>query len=328
MDQYGNVNNADLAQQLANFQPVYDQGLQQHQGLQQQQQQQPPVFDNPYSQQPQQPLPHHVQAQQNLPQQDEAASSSDTRPKKKSSYPCPVGKQYNCAEFFTTSGHAARHAKKHTGKKDAICPECNKAFTRKDNMEQHRRTHSTIRGQAKAAAVLTAEEKQARKAKQAAKKMAREESIQATAAAAAATAANAAMPQMGNMMGMQMGMQGQNMQYTSSAPMSMEMQAMLDPRLMGNNQHNQQLGQHGQHEMGHQQHQQLDTFTAEAMASFQAQLQAATAVTSGYRGGYEQGMMPGTPDSSGMGHEGQEQGNGSPTGAPALDALALAASRQ
>jgi Zinc finger, C2H2 type len=26
-----------------------------------------------------------------------------------------------------------------------LCPECNKAFTRKDNMEQHRRTHQTSR---------------------------------------------------------------------------------------------------------------------------------------------------------------------------------------
>ncbi|KAF2460825.1 hypothetical protein BDY21DRAFT_261597, partial [Lineolata rhizophorae] len=57
------------------------------------------------------------------------------------SYPCPLAKQFGCSDFFTTSGHAARHAKKHTGKKDAFCPECGKAFTRKDNMEQHRRTH-------------------------------------------------------------------------------------------------------------------------------------------------------------------------------------------
>lgn len=57
-----------------------------------------------------------------------------------------MAKQYNCNDFFTTSGHAARHAKKHTGKKDAFCPECNKAFTRKDNMEQHRRTHQNGRG--------------------------------------------------------------------------------------------------------------------------------------------------------------------------------------
>ena len=57
-----------------------------------------------------------------------------------------MAKQFGCTDFFTTSGHAARHAKKHTGKKDAFCPECNKAFTRKDNMEQHRRTHQNGRG--------------------------------------------------------------------------------------------------------------------------------------------------------------------------------------
>lgn len=64
---------------------------------------------------------------------------------KKNQFPCPLAKVYDCPDFFTTSGHAARHAKKHTGKKDAFCPECNKAFTRKDNMEQHRRTHQTIK---------------------------------------------------------------------------------------------------------------------------------------------------------------------------------------
>lgn len=61
---------------------------------------------------------------------------------KKNQYPCPLAAQYSCKDYFTTSGHAARHAKKHTGKKDAICPDCRKAFTRKDNMEQHRRTHA------------------------------------------------------------------------------------------------------------------------------------------------------------------------------------------
>ncbi|CAD0050743.1 unnamed protein product [Aureobasidium pullulans] len=75
-----------------------------------------------------------------------AANKSST---KKNQYPCPLAKHYNCSDFFTTSGHAARHAKKHTGKKDAFCPECNKAFTRKDNMEQHRRTHQNVRGPSK-----------------------------------------------------------------------------------------------------------------------------------------------------------------------------------
>jgi len=83
---------------------------------------------------------------------DQASTSSKGPAKqqtKKNSYPCPLAKQYNCQDHFTTSGHAARHAKKHTGKKDAFCPECNKAFTRKDNMEQHRRTHQNGRNASK-----------------------------------------------------------------------------------------------------------------------------------------------------------------------------------
>jgi hypothetical protein len=73
------------------------------------------------------------------------SGSRSAGPSKKNHYPCPLARQYNCQDYFTTSGHAARHAKKHTGRKDALCPECNKAFTRKDNMEQHRRTHQTSR---------------------------------------------------------------------------------------------------------------------------------------------------------------------------------------
>ncbi|KAJ5307406.1 hypothetical protein N7476_008062 [Penicillium atrosanguineum] len=41
------------------------------------------------------------------------------------------------------TSHAARHGKKHTGEKSVHCPICNKAFTRKDNMKQHIRTHRT-----------------------------------------------------------------------------------------------------------------------------------------------------------------------------------------
>lgn len=105
------------------------------------------------------PLPYHSanpsQAAYFQPQQQaieprvaSAQALPNARPKK-NSYPCPLAQQYNCSDYFTTSGHAARHAKKHTGKKDAFCPECNKAFTRKDNMEQHRRTHQSGRNAAK-----------------------------------------------------------------------------------------------------------------------------------------------------------------------------------
>jgi hypothetical protein len=99
--------------------------------------------------------PHHSQHQQagffradHLSEQHQDPATLNARPKK-NSYPCPMSKAYNCNDYFTTSGHAARHAKKHTGKKDAYCPECNKAFTRKDNMEQHRRTHQSGRNAAK-----------------------------------------------------------------------------------------------------------------------------------------------------------------------------------
>jgi hypothetical protein len=108
--------------------------------------------------QPSGPLPYYptvAQAAYFRPQQmpeqrpaSTAAALGDPRPKK-NRYLCPMAKQFNCNDYFTTTGHATRHAKKHTGKKDAFCPECNKAFTRKDNMEQHRRTHRSDRNAAK-----------------------------------------------------------------------------------------------------------------------------------------------------------------------------------
>jgi Zinc finger, C2H2 type len=67
---------------------------------------------------------------------------SNTSPNvKKNKYPCPYAQTQSCSATFTTSGHAARHGKKHTGEKGVHCPVCNKAFTRKDNMKQHERTH-------------------------------------------------------------------------------------------------------------------------------------------------------------------------------------------
>lgn len=264
-----------------------------------------------------------------------SAPASNTLPptaqptKKKNQYPCPVAKSYECNEFFTTSGHAARHAKKHTGKKDAICPECKKAFTRKDNMEQHRRTHSSVRGQAKAAAAaggaVTTEEKQAKRAKQAQKKVNnqanRESSLSATAAAAAA--ATVSIPQMNNLIPAQMpGMLSQGMPHghhnnLASAPvasMDMGMAGMLDPRLMA-----------GGPDMA---------FSAD-LAQFEQQLLLQSAAngfprTDMHQSSYDGGMQPHTPDSvlDETQDGSQQNGQGSPSVAPALDALALAASRQ
>lgn len=110
----------------------------------------PQMAQQPPMQQPQ--APPQVFRQSTSPSSEPSrvsnasAQSNSKTPQKKNQYPCPMAKQVGCNDFFTTSGHAARHAKKHTGKKDAFCPECNKAFTRKDNMEQHRRTHQNGRG--------------------------------------------------------------------------------------------------------------------------------------------------------------------------------------
>ncbi|KAK5047624.1 hypothetical protein LTR84_006289 [Exophiala bonariae] len=68
-------------------------------------------------------------------------TTSGPTPGKKNKYPCPYAQSQSCTATFTTSGHAARHGKKHTGEKGVHCPVCNKAFTRKDNMKQHERTH-------------------------------------------------------------------------------------------------------------------------------------------------------------------------------------------
>lgn len=71
-------------------------------------------------------------------------TNASSKPMKKK-YPCPHAARYACHDTFTTSGHAARHGKKHTGEKNILCPTCHKAFTRKDNMKQHERTHKYSR---------------------------------------------------------------------------------------------------------------------------------------------------------------------------------------
>ncbi|KAK6443220.1 hypothetical protein LTR95_000044 [Oleoguttula sp. CCFEE 5521] len=136
----------------------------------------------------QQPMPQQHQqlyrtstSPSSEPSRVSTVSASSTGPKsagpKKNQYPCPMAKAYNCSDYFTTSGHAARHAKKHTGKKDAFCPECNKAFTRKDNMEQHRRTHQTGRTGGRTSGTEDAKVKKS--VKPATKKIVKSEPVQA-----------------------------------------------------------------------------------------------------------------------------------------------------
>lgn len=79
------------------------------------------------------------------PNSTSASNGAGSTTKAKKKYPCPHAAKFNCHDTFTTSGHAARHGKKHTGEKNILCPTCHKAFTRKDNMKQHERTHKNNR---------------------------------------------------------------------------------------------------------------------------------------------------------------------------------------
>ena len=86
---------------------------------------------------------YHASAAAAQPTEAQADRPRNKATKKGNRYPCPHAQRSGCTDTFTTSGHAARHGKKHTGEKNVFCPVCNKAFTRKDNMKQHERTHKS-----------------------------------------------------------------------------------------------------------------------------------------------------------------------------------------
>lgn len=99
-----------------------------------------------YQPRPEKRLSSNSIAEPPSPQTSIASTSKDSvapKPARKNKYPCPFAASHACTATFTTSGHAARHGKKHTGEKSVQCPICSKAFTRKDNMKQHIRTHRT-----------------------------------------------------------------------------------------------------------------------------------------------------------------------------------------
>ncbi|KAI4121180.1 MAG: hypothetical protein LQ338_006515 [Usnochroma carphineum] len=105
---------------------------------------------------------NYHQQQENRPSSQSAGTQTSTAsptaaastPAKKK-FPCPHAAKFDCADTFTTSGHASRHGKKHTGEKSVICPTCSKAFTRKDNMKQHERTHKDGKSSATSSPIST-----------------------------------------------------------------------------------------------------------------------------------------------------------------------------
>lgn len=59
-------------------------------------------------------------------------------------HPCPMAEKAFCSATFATRQVADRHAKSaHTTKKEYFCEHCPKAFTRKDHLKQHQRTHAS-----------------------------------------------------------------------------------------------------------------------------------------------------------------------------------------
>lgn len=47
-----------------------------------------------------------------------------------------------CNKRFTRSDELQRHRRTHTGEKRFQCPECNKKFMRSDHLSKHIRTHT------------------------------------------------------------------------------------------------------------------------------------------------------------------------------------------
>jgi hypothetical protein len=87
----------------------------------------------------------------NLCHEEQQSPSSLPRPLPRQSQPtlqehakkrhlCPGAGKYQCSERFTTSGHAQRHLKKHTGQKTHFCRSCKQSFARADNLRQHQQT--------------------------------------------------------------------------------------------------------------------------------------------------------------------------------------------
>ncbi|GIZ43710.1 hypothetical protein CKM354_000692700 [Cercospora kikuchii] len=68
---------------------------------------------------------------------EESSEQVSSERRRTHKWPCPMAQEAGCDQWFSSSGHAIRHANIHSGVKDYNCPECDKAFARKDNMMEH-----------------------------------------------------------------------------------------------------------------------------------------------------------------------------------------------